>query len=880
MRLSTKTFLILSITFLCVFIITAIFLSKFIINGYVREESNYIPYYNLALLFIGLILILIIWIILEKRIISRITLLGTAVSKIGSSNDSSSRISLPGKDEVSSLANNINGMLDKLETQNNLHKRSETFNFSLLENSPNPVGVINPDGSIRYINPALEKLTGFSKSQLLGRKPPYPWWFTEYTSQYNTELIEDMNSEFHKRERHLHKQNGESFWVDIASATVKQEDTIEYFISNWVDITERKITENSLRESEKRFRELAQLLPELVFETDSKGIIKFVNQVALSVFGYSAQENIGMELINFVANGAKEVVSQYFKDVVNVEALENIEFTAIRKDGRRFPAFIHATRITNLVNEVTGVRGIIVDISAQKKIEADLRASEEFSTSLLKNASYPIIVINSDTSIQYVNPAMETLTGYTSAEVIGLKNPYPWFQQNRALHVSPNDYVSSDKDIKGQERHYYKKCGQQFWITLTVNTIRDNGIIKYIVENWVDITERKKAADALRESERFSAILQDNSPYPIMVINPDRSIKYVNEALQKISGFTASELEGQFPPYLFWFKDQSQQRKNVPVDKSAISKRVEPFQRKNGESFWVENTTTPIMEGLNLKYILSIWVDITTQKLAQEELETLYQREKNLREALQTEIRGRTEFTRALVHELKTPLTPILVSSELLVEELTEDPLMGLAKNIHQGAQNMNKRVDELLDMARGEVGILKINRRSIDPEKLIKEIFNYMEPATKNAGQTLVLNIPEKLPIIKADDDRIRQVMLNLVNNSIKYSNGNGTIMITAKVEMNNLVIEIQDTGRGMSKEEQEILFQPFYRIDGKQHLSGLGLGLALSKQFIELHKGRMWVKSQKGVGSTFYFSLPIKVNLIIQDSREEIYEDFNHRR
>jgi two-component system, sensor histidine kinase len=862
MRLHAKTFIILSITFLCAFIITVIFLSKFIINGYVREESNYIPYYYLALLFIGLILILIIWIILEKQIISRITLLGTAVSKIGSSNDNSSRISLPGKDVVSNLANNINGMLDKLETQNNLHKENETFNLTLLENSPNPVEVINPDGSIRYINPALEKLTGFSKSQLLGRKPPYPWWFTEYAQQYNTELIEDMNSEVHKRERHLHKQNGESFWVEITSATVKQEDTIEYFISNWVDITERKINENALRESEKRFRELAQLLPELVFETDSKGIIKYVNQVALSVFGYSSQENIGMELIDFVANGAKEVVSQYFKDVVNVEALENIEFTAIRKDGRRFPAFIHATRITNLVNEVSGVRGIIVDISAQKKIEADLRASEEFSTNLLKNASYPIIVINSDTSIQYVNPAMEGLTGYTSAEVIGLKIPYPWFQQNRALHVSPHDYVSSDKDIKGQERHYYKKNGQQFWITLTVNTIRNNGIIKYIVENWVDITERKKAADALRESERFSSILQDNSPYPIMVINPDRSIKYVNKALQKISGYAASELEGQFPPYLFWFKDHSQQKENYPVDKFTISRRVEPFQRKNGESFWVENTSTPIMEGLNLKYILSIWIDITAQKLTQEELETLYHREKNLREALQTEIRGRTEFTRALVHELKTPLTPILVSSELLVEELTEDPLMGLAKNIHQGAQNMNKRVDELLDMARGEVGILKINRKSIDPEKLIKEIFNYMEPATKNAGQTLVLNIPEKLPIIKADEDRIRQVILNLVDNSIKYSNGNGTITITAKIEMNNLVIEIQDSGRGMSKEEQEILFQPYYRIDGKQHLSGLGLSLALSKQFIELHKGRMWVKSQKGVGSTFYLSLPLKIN------------------
>jgi signal transduction histidine kinase len=165
--------------------------------------------------------------------------------------------------------------------------------------------------------------------------------------------------------------------------------------------------------------------------------------------------------------------------------------------------------------------------------------------------------------------------------------------------------------------------------------------------------------------------------------------------------------------------------------------------------------------------------------------------------------------------------------------------------------------------MARGEVGILKINAKSIDPEKLLKDFVNYMKPATNNAGQTLVLKLSEKLPMIKADDDRIRQVLLNLVNNSIKYSNGNGTITITARVETNNLVIEIQDTGRGMTKEEQEKLFQPYYRIEGKQHLSGLGLGLTLSKQFIELHNGRIWVKSEKGVGSTFYFSIPFKVNL-----------------
>jgi two-component system, OmpR family, aerobic respiration control sensor histidine kinase ArcB len=241
-------------------------------------------------------------------------------------------------------------------------------------------------------------------------------------------------------------------------------------------------------------------------------------------------------------------------------------------------------------------------------------------------------------------------------------------------------------------------------------------------------------------------------------------------------------------------------------------------------------------------------------------LEQLYQREKTVREALQVEIKSRTEFTRALVHELKTPLTPIMASSELLMEELTEEPLLGLAKNVYHGAENMNRRVDELLDLARGEVGMLKVNPNPVDPENILREVVKYMEPFSKNNGQSLVLNLPDKMSIIIADEDRVKQVLFNLISNSIKYSSQDGEIKISAFEKDKELVIEITDQGRGMTENEQEKLFEPYYRIEGNEKLSGLGLGLALSKRLIELQNGRIWAKSQKGKGSTFTFTLPIR--------------------
>jgi PAS domain S-box-containing protein len=367
-----------------------------------------------------------------------------------------------------------------------------------------------------------------------------------------------------------------------------------------------------------------------------------------------------------------------------------------------------------------------------------------------------------------------------------------------------------------------------------------------------------------RESEEFSSSLLNNSPYPIVVIYPDKSIRYVNPAFEAVTGFTLKELAGRNVPYPWWPADTNNQhlidfntRINQPYQTEIM------LQRKTGESFWVHMNHTIIKDGDIIRFYLSIWMDITSQKLAREELEKLYQREKSVREQLQVEIMSRTEFTRAMVHELKTPLTPILASSELLVEELTEEPLLGLAKNVHRGAENMNKRVDELLDLARGEIGMLKINPKPVDLGKLLLEVFKDMELVVQNSSQSLTLEVQNELPVTMADDDRVRQILLNLINNAIKYSSPGGKINIRASVQDSNIQVDVQDTGRGISEDEQKNLFQPYYRVEGRERLSGLGLGLTLSKKLVELHGGHIWVTSKKGVGSTFSFSFPLQTKV-----------------
>ncbi len=245
------------------------------------------------------------------------------------------------------------------------------------------------------------------------------------------------------------------------------------------------------------------------------------------------------------------------------------------------------------------------------------------------------------------------------------------------------------------------------------------------------------------------------------------------------------------------------------------------------------------------------------------ELRELYHEERTLRQTLEDEINKRIEFTRALVHELKTPVTPVMASSELLLQKLKDQPLYGLAQNINQGANNLNRRIDELLDLARGEVGALRLNPEAIDPRRLLQRIVDEETPVAIRNGQALAAELPDSLPVIVADEERFQQVVLNLVNNAIKFTPPGGKITLRARAKRDNLTVEVQDTGVGIPENEQEILFEPYRSLKSdRERLSGLGLGLSLSKKLVELHGGQIWVKSKKGKGSTFGFSIPLEAS------------------
>ena len=377
--------------------------------------------------------------------------------------------------------------------------------------------------------------------------------------------------------------------------------------------------------------------------------------------------------------------------------------------------------------------------------------------------------------------------------------------------------------------------------------------------------ERKGAEEALRQSEHNYKVLFESTLDGMFVLDAETMrIVLANQNVARIFGFDSAEDTIGLNPLDYIHPDDREQALKLIQEElfEKDSRKIKEFRMKTGDGreIWVSVVGTRTEYQGNLAGLISVR-DITERKRYGEKLQELYEQERKLRQELEAEMKKRIEFTRALAHELKTPLTPVMASSELLVAELKKEPLLSLARNINRGASNLNKRIDELLDLARGEIGMLQLKLELVDMLRLLREVAGDMAPLALSHGQALNLDLPDSLPMVRADEGRLRQVVLNLLSNASKFTPEGGIITLRARGKDREVITEVQDTGRGITVEEQRRLFEAYHRLESdREHLSGLGLGLALCKTLVELHGGRIWVRSQAGKGSTFSFSIPIE--------------------
>jgi two-component system response regulator VicR len=502
-------------------------------------------------------------------------------------------------------------------------------------------------------------------------------------------------------------------------------------------------------------------------------------------------------------------------------------------------------------------------VTRDKQSQNQLRHKEEFFEALIENAMEAMVIIGSDGAIRYKSPSIERVFGYPVGNDIG---------RSSFDFVHPDDIANGSKTFQellkkpGSTVHYEIRArhADGSWHTIEVvgKNLLDNPAIRGIVANFRDITEQKRMQQALANSEEHFRALIENSLEAMAIIDREGHISFLSPSFERLLGYKLEEHMGK-NPFAFVHADDLPRVFNIFGDLArkhgAVARSELRVWHKDGSLRFIEVVGQNLLHNPAVNGIVANIRDITEQKQAEEALKHLYQQERELRQQLEQEMKKRVEFTRAIAHELKTPLTSLLASSDLLASEIDTEPLQTLARNIRQGALNLDSRINELLDLVRGEVGMLELKLEMVDLSQILRDIADSMKPVALKRGQSLDLSLPPSLPVVRADPGRLQQIVTNLLDNALKFTPPGGNVRLGAKRKDNDIVVEVRDTGRGISKDEQQYLFQP-HQLPRVESSEGLGLGLALCKTLVELHGGKIWVKSSIGRGSTFGFSLPLE--------------------
>ncbi len=498
-------------------------------------------------------------------------------------------------------------------------KINEAFTTSMLEYAPNPILVVNPDSSIRYVNAALEKVTGYSRNEILGINAPYPWFPKKEALEF-TRTPARMTEEVQNRETLLIHKNGTPVWINQSIRAIRENGKTKYVVGNWVDITERKHMEEALRESEEKHRLLVENSHDIIYTLSADGIFKFVSSSWTALLGHRTDQVTGRSFEEFVHPDDIPRCREFLNSAIQAGQWQGgIEYRVRHIDGSWH---IHSTSAA-VYKDITGATfyGIARDVTVSKKAEEALKESEAFAATLLDKSPNPLMVVNPGTSIRYVNPALEKLTGFSKQEILGKTIPYPWWSPEFAQDFKSGK-IGSAREVDNEERRFCRKDGTPFWVAISIRHIKENGVIKFILGSWSDITQRKNAEEALKESQAFKAILLDDSPNPIFVYKPDGSIIYANTSLEILTGYKNTELIGQKMPYPWWSPDKYEQyqKENLSIKKGNIKSFERMYRKKNGERFWIVVSNRLIKQDGEIKYYIANWVDITRRKKMEDAL--------------------------------------------------------------------------------------------------------------------------------------------------------------------------------------------------------------------------------------------------------------------
>jgi two-component system, NtrC family, sensor kinase len=731
--------------------------------------------------------------------------------------------------------------------------QAEQEKDALLEEAPVAIIHTDLDGRITYVNKRFELESGYSREEIIGKLALQLGWFSLDTTQY---FAQRMAARLRGRpakhwETEFKCKDGRSIWIELEGKIVEKLGAPVGFQIIASNITERQEMEESLRQSEERYRTILEQMEDAYFEVDLGGHITFVNNSVCRDLGYSKEELIGMSYKNFTVEEDVESVFQVFNEVYQTGVPnKGSPWRTIRKDGVQGFAETSISLLRNHKGEVIGFRGVGRDITGRKQAEEALRRSEERYRTMLEEMEEGYYEVDLEGNFTFVNDAMTRILGYSRHELIGRNyKSYTPEEAVEPIFQAFNRVYRTGEILKWFPMPEIRKDGIRILAEDSVFPLRnEEGEITGFRGISRDITERRRMEEALRQSEENYRTLFEKSVVGKIVLDAETmKIVMANEAAAKTFKFNSVEEGiGQNPIDLIVPEDRERAIDVITKELFEQDLRITHEFRaitKDGKEIWLSTTGSKIMHESRLAGLIC-FTDVTEQKRQADSL------------ILTDRLASLGELASGAAHELNNPLTSIIGFSQLLMEKEVPDDIRGDLKLINTEAQRAVMVTRNFLTFARKHAPMKEPSQLN----NILEDVLRLRTHEHKANGIEVEKHLAPDLPEVMVDYFQMQQVFMNIIINAeyfmINAHNG-GTLTITTKEGNDTLVILFTDDGPGIPPENLRRIFDPFFTT--KEAGKGTGLGLSICHGIVTEHGGRIYATSHLGRGATIAVELPV---------------------
>ncbi|MBC7963944.1 MAG: PAS domain S-box protein [Steroidobacteraceae bacterium] len=536
---------------------------------------------------------------------------------------------------------------------------------------------------------------------------------------------------------------------------------------------------------------------------------------------------------------------------------------------------------------------------SEVRSEATLLKAGALQSAIFNSANFSSIATDAKGVIQIFNVGAERMLGYTAAEVMNkitpadISDPQEVIARAEALSaelgtpITPGFEALVFKASRGiediYELTYIRKDGSRFPAVVSVTALRDeqDAIIGYLLigtDNTVRKqieAEQKQLSQRLRDHQFYTRSLFESNIDAIMTTDPSGIITDVNKQMEVLTDCTRDELIGA--PFMNYFTDP--ERAETGIQQMLREKKVTDYEltaraRDGKETVVSINATTFYDRDRKLQGVFAAARDITERKRLDQVLQEKNVELENARAVAEKTNLAKSDFLANMSHELRTPLNSIIGFSEVLQDQMfgpINEKQQEYVNNILTSGRHLLSLINDILDLSKVESGKMELELNVIFlREALDSSMMLFREKAMK-CGLELHLDLaPEADVQIVADQRKLKQILFNLLSNAVKFTPAAGTVNVSAARDGDFIEITVADTGIGIREEDIPKLFHPFTQLESvyTKGFEGTGLGLALNRQLVELHGGRIWVKSELGEGSRFSFTIPLTQTTTMESS------------